>query len=198
MVVATVLLAIPSVAQAWTFGTTIYGGIQFTREASDTADETLFVYTNSNGPTSAQWRAGSYVSTAAGGLFQGATMTSVTVLSQCRQVNFQVTPGYAYLVSNQDGSERAFMNGVRAQPVYLSNYNAFAQVATLPVSVTGTVAAAITSMAADTTMSVSGTLPVSVASIGGTSSDALDLILAGAVVVGGCAVGWAVSPRWHG
>lgn len=182
-------------AYGWTFSGGNGASLFVARESSDSVDATAVVYRNSGGASSAHYLNGSYLSTVAGGLFVPlrAYATTVTIPAEVRYVSVPVLPSYAYLVVMSDGSKAYYGPGF-AQPVYLSQYASVLPTSSNAVSVVGTVAAAITSMSADTTMSVAGTLPVSVTAIGGVESGGLDVAFAAVFVVAGCAIGWAVRP----
>lgn len=158
---ALALVASAAPAYAWTFSGGNGASLFVARESSDSVDATAVVYRATVGATTANYLSGVYVTTTGVSPFVAlrAAATTVTIPAAVRYVSVPVLPSYAYLVVMSDGSKAYYGPGF-AQPVYLSQFASVLPTSNNAVSIVGTVQAAITSMAADTTMSVSGTLPV--------------------------------------
>jgi len=159
--VAAAAVAVP--AFGWTFSGGNGANIEFHREVADAhTTETVYVYRNSAAPSSGEYLAGTFCTTTTAGTFYTLrnNPTTVTIPAMVHRVSVAVLPSNAYMVWVPSADERWFFGPGMAQPIYMSQYASTLPTSSSAVSVIGTVAAAITSMAADTTMSVNGTIPV--------------------------------------
>lgn len=170
------LSSVPAVASAWS----VTGGngatLDITREASDTASASFLVYRIVAVPTSGQWANGSYcATTGTGAMFAGAASVTVLMPSEVQRISYNALARYAHLIYEPSSGSRWFFSAGMPTPVYLTG--AADAVALTSIPVTGAVSVVNTDAVRSSVVSValdgSGTLPVSVDSLGGVDSSGL-------------------------
>jgi hypothetical protein len=219
---AALVLCYSSVAVGWEIGGGGGATITIQRSVEDTADAEFTVYRQAGSPNTYQWTNGYwYTFVPSTAFFYNVSPSVVTTIpASCGLVTWNAIGSYSHLVVNKTTGEWWFIGAGHPEPVYLAKSQLDATMATSTVvrvpdtspvsivgtpgvsvlgtpgvSVVGTVAADVHALTLEESVSVDGTLPVTVAGVGDVDSEGLTLAVGVGAVLMGVGVGRAVWRR---